>query len=426
LEAAVLVPEADDVLIREVVLDPRASTGLATFRSLHYRDFRLLWLSTLFMSAGQWIQQVTLGWLAYQMTGSAFMLGAINGVRSFPMLILGPLGGVAADRVERKRLLVGTQVVLVASAFALALVISSGQLRVWHLFVFTAVTGVAWAFMMPVRQSLVPNLVPEQHLMNALALNSAGFNATRIIGPMAAGLMIAKLGAGENFYVQTAFYVGMLWLVTMVVVPPLREAAQKDSVVYSLKEGIRYVWHHPTLRTQMALALVPMVVGLPYMSMLPVFAKQVLHHGAGGYGLMLSATGIGAVIGTLTLATLGDIKHKGILLVCAVFALGLALMAFSMSRSFPLSLGLLVFTGMFQMLYMTTNQTLLQVSIPDEVRGRVNGIYMLNQGLLPLGTLFAGAMSDIFNAPIVVFTMGVFVALLAVSFAVKAKNIREA
>src|SRR5207302_209530 len=164
-------------------------------------------------------------------------------------------------------------------------------------------------------------------------------------------LMIAKLGAGENFYVQTAFYVGMLWLVTMVVVPPLRDIKHKDSVVYSLKEGITYVWHHPTLRTQMALALVPMAVGLPYMSLL------------------------------------------------------------------------LVFTGMFQMLYMTTNQTLIQVSIPDEVRGRVNGIYMLNQGLLPLGTLFAGAMSDVLSAPIVVFTMGVFVALLAVSFGLKARNI---
>src|SRR5439155_17225871 len=224
------VEEAKRAAIAALPLpEPLAATasGLSTFRSLHYRDFRLLWLSTLFMSAGQWIQQVTLGWLAYQLTGSAFMLGAINGVRSFPMLILGPLGGVAADRIERKRLLVGTQVVLVASAFALALVISAGHLRVWHLFAFTAVTGVAWAFMMPVRQSLVPNLVPEQHLMNALALNSAGFNATRIIGPMAAGLMIAKLGAGENFYVQTAFYVGMLWLVTMVVVPPLREAAHK-------------------------------------------------------------------------------------------------------------------------------------------------------------------------------------------------------
>lgn len=399
--------------------------GISTFRSLHYRNFRLLWISTLFMSAGQWIQQATLGWLAYQLTGSAFMLGAINGFRSFPMLVLGPLGGVAADRLNRKVLLMSTQVILTVSAFALALVISAGQLRVWHLFAFTAATGVAWAFMMPVRQALVPTFVPRTHLMNALALNSAGFNATRILGPSAAGLMIAKMGPAENFYIQTFAYALMILAVTTLVIPPVEKPKQQESVMTSLREGVTYLWRHDTLRTQMALALVPMVIGLPYMSMLPVFAKDVLHHGASGYGIMLSATGVGAVTGTLAIASIGNVKRKGLLLLGAIFALGVMIMLFSLSRSFELSLVLLVFTGMFQMVYMTTNQTVLQLSIEENMRGRVNGIYMLNQGLLPLGTLFAGAMTDVFGAPHVVFAMGGFVALLAIVFGIKAKNIRS-
>ena len=418
LEAPEAEPSTEDAV------DAEPSKGFSTFRSLRYRDYRLIWIGTLFASSGQWIQQVTLGWLVYQMTGSGFLLGAINGARSVPLLFLGPLGGVAADRVDRKKLMLGTQVFLMVTAAMMATVIVTGHLQVWHLFVFTLMTGVAWAFNMPVRQSVVPNLVPPKDLMNALALNSAGFNVTRILGPTLAGVLIAQLGPSENFWLQAAAYLGVTITVMQLTIPPTARASGSDSVMENLKEGAGYVWNHATLRTQMTLALVPVVVALPYVTLLPIFAQDVLGKGAGGFGVLMSAPGIGAVIGTLTIASLGNMKRKGYVLLASIFALGTSLILFSLSRSFALSFVLLIAIGAFQMAYLTTNQTLLQLTIPDELRGRVMGIYMLNQGLLPLGSLFAGGLADAFGAPAAVMAMGAIVCALSVAFLAQAKSLR--
>jgi MFS family permease len=202
--------------------------------------------------------------------------------------------------------------------------------------------------------------------------------------------------------------------------------ATEVSVRENLVEGASYVWKNPTLRSMLMLALVPMVIGLPYTALMPIFAKEVLHSGAGGYGLLMSAVGLGAVIGTLTLATLGSVRHKGVVVLAAIFMLGASLIAFSLSRSFELSLVLMVVTGAAQMVYMTTNQTVLQLIIPDEMRGRVMGIYMLNQGLVPFGSLMAGALADVTSAPTAVLIMGILVCLLALAFAARAKEMREA
>ncbi|MGD9890131.1 MAG: MFS transporter [Dehalococcoidia bacterium] len=389
------------------------SGGLRTFASLRYRDYRLLWFSTLFSSSGQWIQQVSIGWLTYALTGSPFLLGMVNGLRSLPLLVLGPFGGVAADRIERKRLMLSTQLFLMTVTAIFATVIATGHAAVWNIVLFSLLTGVAWAFNMPVRQSVVPNLVPRSALMNALALNSAGFNMTRIIGPSLAGLLIAAIGIAGNFYLQAMAYVGVTMMVWQMHIPPMENATRDVSVRRNLAEGARYVWRHPTLRAQMTLALVPVVIALPYISLMPVFAKDVLGLGPGGFGLLMAAPGVGAVIGTLTIASAGDIKRKGLLLFGSLIALGVSLVLFSQSRSFPLSMGLLVLVGMFQMCYMTTNQTLLQITAPDELRGRVMGIYMLNQGLLPAGSLFAGVLADLWGAPLAVSVMGSVVLLLA-------------
>lgn len=396
-----------------------------TFRSLAYRDYRLLWFGTIFTSAAQWIQQITVPWLVFQMTGSAVLLGAINGARSLPLLLLGPFGGVAADRVDRKSLLLWTQVFLLALTFVVAVIILTGQLRVWHLFLFTLLTGVAWAFNNPVRQSIVPNLVPQRDLMNALALNSSGFNFTRIIGPSLAGLMLVKLGAGENFLMQALAYGGVTLMVALMVVPQARRA-RTASVRDNLAEGAKYVWRVGTIRTQMVLALVPVVIGLPYMALLPIFAAEVLGRGAGGFALMSSAVGLGAVLGTLTLASLGNVRRRGLVLLGSTFGLGATLVLFSFSRSFELSVLLMVVVGAFQMTYMTTNQTLLQLAVPDEMRGRVMGIWMLNQGMLPAGSLLAGILADLTSAPTAVLIMGSAVCVLAVLFLAGSRELRRA
>ena len=402
---------------------PRPTPFAQTFRSLRHRDFRLLWFGTFFSGSGQWIQQATIGWLTYQLTGSPFLLGAVNGFRSLPMLLLAPFAGVAADRFERKRIMLTTQVALVIATATFATIIVTGRLEVWHLFAFTLLTGVGWTFNMPVRHSVVPNLVPHQDLMNAMALNSAGFNLSRILGPTIAGVLIATVGAGENFYIQSVAYLGVTLMVIQANIPPASRSAS-HSVRANLLEGAQFIWKHPTLRAQMTLALAPVVIALPYSALLPIFARDVLQVGPEGFGLLMAAAGLGAVIGTLTLASLASVERKGQLLLASVFGLGISLILFSFSRSFPLSLLLLVLVGAVQMVYFTTNQTIIQLTTPDELRGRVMGVYMLNQGLLPLGSLFAGALADLLDAPTAVLIMGTLVALMALAFAARARTLR--
>ncbi len=413
---------------------PVAEAGIApiggrfnTFRSLRHRNYRLIWIGTLFSSSGQWIQQAALGWLTYDLTGSAALLGAVNGARSLPLLFLGPVGGVAADRFDKKRLMLTTQAFMVVISLVFATLIVTGLLEVWHIFAFTLLSGVGWAFNMPVRQSIVPNLVPREDMMNAMALNSAAFNVTRIGGPAIAGLMIAKIGPGENFFIQAAMYIGVSITVMQLSLPQFKTVTNR-SIRGGVTEGAKYVWHHPTLRTQMTLALVPVVIALPYVSLLPVVARDNLDKGPGGFGMMMSAPGIGAVASTLLLATMKDIERKGLLLLGAVFAFGIALIAFAASVSifenYVLALALLVVVGACQMVFMTTNQTVLQLTTPDEYRGRVMGLFMLNQGLLPLGSLFGGVIAEFTNAQTALFVMGGSVMLLAIAFALFAKSVR--
>jgi MFS family permease len=279
---------------------------------------------------------------------------------------------------------------------------------------------------MPIRQSIVANLVPRDDLMNALALSSATFNVTRIIGPSIAGLLIVAIGIAGNFYLQALMYVGVATMVLLMVIPARERTAPKGSTWRTLKEGAGYVWHQPHLRSQMALALVPVVVALPYVSLMPVFAQDVLRVGPQGFGLMMAAPGIGAVVGTLLLATFGNSRRKGRLLFAGLTGLGICLILFATSRSFPLSLLLLTLVGACQMTFLTTNQTLLHMAVPDEFRGRVMGIYMLNQGLLPFGSLFIGALADVWTAPFAVTVMASLLLLLTVTAFLFLPTLRDA
>ena len=200
-------------LVEAPVESTRQRVRFQTFSSLRHTDFRYLCSGTFMMSAGQWIQQVTLGWLVYDLTGNSMLLGSLNGLRALPFLVTGPMAGVAADRMDRKRLLLHTQWVLIVTAVLMGALVSSGLLHVWHVFVFTLITGIAWTFTEPVRQSMIPSLVPKEDLANAIALNSGGFNLMKIIGPALGGLMIALFGAGGNFFVQAVAYSGVLLMI---------------------------------------------------------------------------------------------------------------------------------------------------------------------------------------------------------------------
>jgi MFS family permease len=397
-----------------------------TFSSLRHVDFRYLVSGTFMMSAGQWIQQVTLGWLVYDLTGNSMLLGALNGLRALPFLVTGPMAGVAADRMDRKQLLVHTQWVLIVTAIIMGGVVAFGILHVWHIFVFTLITGIAWTFTEPVRQSMIPGIVPKQDLANAIALNSGGFNLMKIIGPALGGAMIALFGAAGNFFVQAIAYVGGLVMIDWMHVPPNSAEARRSSAVANLKEGFAYVWSTPAVLALMTLAYVPRVFAVPYQTLMPVFQKDVLRVGPKGLGLLMAAPGVGAVISVLLLASLGNrLKRQGLFLVGSILILGLFLILFSQITYFPLALICLVLVGVFQMLFLASTNTILQMIVPDDLRGRVMSLYMLDRGFMPAGALFAGVTAHFIGAPMTVATMGAIVIVLVLFVAWRVPAIRN-
>lgn len=378
------------------------------------------------MSGGQWIQQVTLGWLLYDLTGSSVLLGMLNGLRALPFLVASPIAGVAADRMDRRRLILTTQYILIVTALGMGLLVASGSLQVWHLFAFTAITGVAWAFVDPVRQTLVPALVPRHDLMNAVALNSAAFNLTKVIGPSLGGALIVFSGAAGNFFVQCVAYLGVLISIYWMEIPPTPPEARRSSALANLKEGLVYVWSNAAVFALMASALVPRIFAVPYQTLMPVFQKDVLMVGPEGLGILLAAPGLGAMLAGLMLATLANrVRRQGVLMLASLIALGIMLNIFSWIRSFPLALLTLVAIGGCQVFYMATTNTLLQVIVPDHLRGRVMSIYALDRGLMPAGALMAGLSAHVIGAPATVSYMGLMVILLAALVALLAPVVRN-
>jgi MFS family permease len=377
------------------------------------------------MSAGQWIQQVTLGWLVYDLTGSSVLLGVLNGVRVLPFLVASPVGGVAADRMDRRKLILINEYVLMVGAFGMGGLVASGLLEVWHLFVFTFITGVAWAFVDPIRQTLVPTLVPKKELMNAVALNSAAFNLTKVLGPSLGGLLIVVFGAAGNFFVQGIAYVAVLFSVYWMMVPPTPTEARQSTAIANLKEGLVYVWSNRAVFALMATALVPRIFAVPYQTLMPVFQKDVLNVGPEGLGILLAAPGLGAILSGLMLATLANrIKHQGLLLLGSLILDGIMLNLFSRTTSFSLAILALIGVGACQIAYMATTNTMLQMIVPDALRGRVMSIYALDRGLMPLGALMAGISAHWIGAPATVSYMGVVVILMAVLVAWRAPVVR--
>lgn len=378
------------------------------------------------MSGGQWIQQVTLGWLLYDLTGSSVLLGILNGLRVLPFLFASPIAGVAADRMDRRLLVLSTQYVLMTTAFGMGALVASGFLKIWHLFAFTLVTGTAWAFVDPVRQSMIPNVVPKHDLMNAVALNSGAFNLTKVIGPSLGGLLIVWFGVAGNFFVQGAAYVAVLISLYWLQVPPTPSEARRSSALANLKEGLIYVWSNPTVFALMTAALVPRVFAMPYQTLMPVFQKDVLGVGPEGLGLMLAAPGLGAILAVLVLASVANrMRHQGILMLASLMLLGIMLNLFSWTTSFPLALLALVAVGICQICYMATTHTMLQLIVPDELRGRVMSIYALDRGVMPAGALLAGVSAHFIGAPATVSYMGVIVIVLAMLLASRAPVMRN-
>jgi MFS family permease len=405
---------------------PSRHAKLTTFSSLKHRNYRYLWSGTLLMGAGQWIQQVTLGWLLYDLTGSSILLGLLNGARAIPFLVAGPIAGVVADRVDRRKLLLLVQHSLFATTFIMGFLTATGYIAPWHLFVFTLLTGIAWSFSDPVRQTLIPNVVPKKDLVNAVALNSVANNATKVMGPAIGGLLIALFGVAGNFFVQSVAYAGVLAMIYRMVAPHTPAQARQSSMLANMQEGLRYVWSNSLVLALILIALVPRLLAVPYQTLMPIFQKDVLRVGPAGLGMLMAAPGIGGLIALLTLASIaGRVKRQGLLMLGAVMLLGIFLVIFSQTASFKLALLTLVGVGACQVMFNATVNTLLHLTIPDELRGRVMSIYMLDRGLMPAGAMLAGTSAHFIGAPATTGLMGFSVVLLGIVLAWRVPLIRR-
>ena len=363
------------------------------------------------------MQSIAESWLVYRLTGSTLLLGATGFASQIPVFLVAPLGGIVADRFNRQRIVIATQASSMILAFVLAALTLTGVIRVRHIFVLAALLGVVNAFDIPARQSFLVDMVGKEDLMNAIALNSSMFNGARIVGPAGAGILVATIGEGWCFLANAFSYIAViagLWM--MRVERPSRLAPHGPALAH-LIEGYRFARHTAPIRALLLLLGLVSLVAMPYTVLMPVFADQILHGGARGLGILMGATGVGALLGALTLATRSGVLGLGRWVAFSCGGFGVSLVLFSFSRSFWLSVALLLPVGFCMMLQMASSNTLIQAMVPDHLRGRVMAMYtMMFMGMAPFGSLFSGAVAGHLGVTLTVSVSAVVCIAAAVLF----------
>ena len=360
------------------------------------------------------MQNVAQSWLVYRLTGSALLLGAVGFAGQIPVFLFAPVGGIVADRFNRQRVVIGTQIASMILAFILAVLTLGRWVQVWHIFVLAALLGLVNAFDIPGRQSFLVEMVGKEDLMNAIALNSSMFNGARIVGPAVAGVLVAKIGEGWCFFANGVSYIAVIIGLFMMRVPPRTDRPPEGSPVTHMVEAIRWVRKTGPIRALLLLLGLVSLVAMPYIVLMPVFADKVLHGGgqalatflkakdlgAVRLGVLMGATGVGALLGALTLASRTGVRGLGRWVAYSCGGFGTSLILFSASRNFWLSTALLLPVGFCMMLQMSSSNTLIQAMVPDAMRGRVMAVYsMMFMGMAPFGALIGGALADRLGAP---------------------------
>ena len=375
---------------------PRLGARIHTFDSFRYRDYIFLWLATMFSSGGFWLQQVIVGWLTYEVTASAFWTSVALGLDALPILFVGPVGGLLVDNFDRRKLMAFIYGYQATVTLIFAAVVLTGNLQAWHIFAFIFFMGLAWVVSDPARMTLIPNIVPKENLVNAFALNSMAFSVTRLATPAIGGVLIAFAGAGPTLLLEAALQVGAIvaaFSLRVVTVPKPRMSLA--SVRDGMLEGIRYVLGSPLLLGLFALSALPALLIMPPVNgLMPVYAAEVFGVDAKGLGLLVSAFGAGSTLGTFALASMGDIRAKGIALLCGIAITAFATMSFSLNTFFPTAYLNLMIVSAAMMVFFSVTNAVVQSTVPDELRGRVSGLYMIAWGLFPLGSLIAGWLAE--------------------------------
>src|SRR5215203_3076454 len=403
-----------------------SAIGPRRFSALRNRNFALLWIGSVISNSGSWMQIVAQGWLVYQLTDSPLMLGLVGMARATPMIFLPPMGGVVADRVPRLKLLKVTQILSLLVALLLAVLVSTGMIEVWQIIVLSFLSGAVNAFDQPTRQALLPELVRPADMTNAIALNSAAWQGAALIGPTLAGATVAVAGLSVAFYANAASFLAVVIALYLMRGVPERAAGggRQRGLFSDLIEGLRYVRATRLIATLLLLSAVTNIFGRSFQQLLPVFARDVLHVGTSGLGLLMAAPGAGTLIGAVAIGAMGDVRRKGMVLVVAMLAFGGVLALFTLSRSFVLSLLLLTLAGTATIVFSSMLMTMLQLSAPGAMRGRVMSLVTVTmQGFAPLGALLTGAIATAIGTPRAVAMSALVVAAAGLLAAVAAPDV---
>ena len=394
------------------------------FSSLQNRYFRWLWVGGLASSATYQMSTVAQGWLVYKLTGSAFALGWVSAGWSISTLILSLYGGVISDRVEKRRLLLLTRAAMAANSLVLAVVIAMGAVQIWHLAASGLLTGVLFAFMMPASTSVLMELVDREALLNANSMNSVGMGLMGIFSASLAGVLIETVGAQGVYYVMAALY--LIAVLTLTRLPGGLVGTPSSGTIWrGLRDGIGYMLRSATVRSLLMLTLARVIFAMPYRTLMPKYATDVMGFDAAGLGTLMSAPGVGSLIASLAVASLGNFGGKAKMLLISGALMGGALVLFAQVPTVVVVLISLGLVGGLGQVCMITNQTLLQMNCEDCFKGRVMSMYMMMWGLTPLGTIPAGAIADALGVPIVIAVQGVLVVAIFGSILLIAPDVRR-
>jgi MFS family permease len=426
------LPETDPPL-ESPLATPPARAGPAppvtrvgeAFAALRHPNYRLFWAGALISNIGSWMQNVAQGWLVLELTDSAFMLGLVGFAGTVPMLVFLLVGGVYADRLDRRRLLLAAMAAMMVFAAILAALTHMGVVRVWHVFVLSLLSGTALAMAAPAYQAFVHDLVGRRDLQNAIALNSAQFNVSRILGPSLAGVVIGPIGLAGCFALNA-----LSFLATIGALLRIRVSAQKTMVRtrlwQSVVDGLRYARQRPRVRTLLLLTALMSVLAMPYATLLPIIARDVLGLDASGLGYLFAIGGVGAVAGALSLAFRGVFPRRGIYLIACVIAAGAGVLVLGLSRTVALAVPSLIVISFAATSSIALMNTLLQELVHDEMRGRVLGMYGLAfMGTFPIGNLLAGILAGLTSASTSLALTGGALSVVSVVIAAKNPRLRE-
>ena len=398
-----------------------------TFHAFRYRDFRLMWAGAFTSTTGTWMQNVAQAWLVLEMAGarSSFFLGLLAFLADLPILLFSLVGGVVADRLDRRKLLLASQYTQMACAFVLTLLVYFKLIHIWHMMVLVFVAGTAMSFGGPAYQALIPGLVDRKDVSNAVALNSIQFNLARVIGPFFAGITMAGLGAVVCFFLNGLSFLAViagLYMIRASFQPP----KTTESVLEGMKGGFAFIRDRGALWQLTVLGFVSTFCGIPLLTLLPVVAKNTFHLDAKGYSYMLSTSGVGSIIGALIYAGLSQRKNQGLLALRVQLMFSLLLAGFALSKYLPLSFVFLFFGGMCLITLFAAVTSLVQMTVTEDMRGRVMSIFMLAfRGGMPLGNLVAGYLAVQFSPARALFGLSCVLATTALGFLVSNSGIKK-